>query len=85
MGMRQVLKPDGLYQAQHRHSMYRWHVMDPIRFEEDLKVTIQALGWRSGFRFLPGQHDICSVAYWYQSLPTPPFPTSPDRDGLEVI
>jgi hypothetical protein len=85
MGMHQVLKPDGLYQAQHRHSMYRWHVMDPIRFEEDLKVTIQALGWRSGFRFLPGQHDICSVAYWYQSLPTPPFPTSPDRDGLEVI
>ena len=28
--------------------MYRWHIMDPIRFGSDLRVTIQALGWRSG-------------------------------------
>lgn len=45
MGMHQVITPDGLYQSQHRHAMYRWHIMDPIRFEKDLKVTIQALGW----------------------------------------
>ena len=32
--------------------------MDPIRFEKDLKVTIQALGWRSETRFLPLQDDI---------------------------
>ena len=37
--------------------------MDPIRFEKDLKVTIQALGWRSGGRYLPLQDDIASVAY----------------------
>jgi hypothetical protein len=85
MGMHQVLEPDGLYSAQHRHAMYRWHVMDPIRFHENLRVTIQALGWRADQRFLPGQHDICSVAYWYQALPSPPFPTLPGRDGLEVI
>ena len=85
LGMPQVLKPDGLYQSQHRHTMYRWHVMDPIRFEADLRVTIQALGWRSEHRFLPGQHDICSVAYWYQTLPTAPFPAFPDRDALEII
>ena len=24
------------------------HIMDPIRFEQDLRVTIQALGWRKG-------------------------------------
>lgn len=85
MGMHQVIRPDGTYQAQHRHSMYRWHVMDPIRFEKDLRVTMQALGWRSEGRYLPGQHDICSVAFWYQTLPTPPFPAFPDRDGLEII
>jgi len=85
LGMHQVLRPDGTYRATHRHAMYRWHVMDPIRFEQDLRVTIQALGWRSGGRFLPGQHDICSVAYWYQTLPTAPFPPLPDRDGLEII
>ena len=85
LGMHQVLRPDGTYTSQHRHAMYRWHVMDPIRFERDLRVTIQALGWRSEHRFLPGQHDICSVAYWYQTLPAAPFPALPDRNGLEII
>jgi hypothetical protein len=85
LGMHQVIRPDGMYQAQHRHAMYRWHVMDPIRFQSDLRVTIQALGWRSGGRFLPGQHDISSVAYWYQTLPAAAFPALPDRNGLEII
>jgi hypothetical protein len=85
MGMHQVLRPDGAYRAQHRHAMYRWHVMDPIRFKEDLRVTIQALGWRSEGRYLPMQDDIASVAFWYQTLPTPAFPKLPDRDYLEII
>lgn len=85
MGMHQVLKPDGLYQSQHRHAMYRWHVMDPIRFENDIKVTIQALGWRSEGRYYPGQHDISSVAYWYQVLPASPFPVLGDRNALEIV
>jgi len=42
-GMPQVLKPDGLYRSQARFGLYRWHIMDPIRFASDLKVTIQAL------------------------------------------
>ena len=29
-------------------------------------MTIQALGWRSDFRYLPLQDDISSVGYWYQ-------------------
>jgi len=36
----------------------RWHIADPIRFEKDLKVTIQALGWQSGGRYLPLEDDI---------------------------
>ncbi len=28
-----------------KHGSYRWHVMDLIRFKQDLKVTMQALGW----------------------------------------
>jgi hypothetical protein len=84
-GLPQVLRPDGTYQSQTRFGMYRWHIMDPIRFEQDLRVTIQALGWRSGGRYLPLQDDIASVAYWYQTLPTAPFPALPDRDYLEVI
>jgi hypothetical protein len=85
LGMHQVIRPDGLYRSQQRFSMYRWHIMDPVRFEQDLRVTIQALGWRSGGRYLPLQDDIASVAYWYQALPTAPFPPLPDRDQLEII
>ena len=84
-GMPLVIRPDGLYNSQHRFSLYRWHITDPIRFEEDLKVTIQALGWRSGGRYLPLQCDISSVAYWYQTLPAAKFPQLPDADYLEII
>lgn len=84
-GLHQVIKPDGVYKSQTRFGMYRWHIADPIRFEENLRVTIQALGWRSGRRYLPLQDDIASVAYWYQTLPTVEFSKLPDIDSLEII
>ena len=84
-GLPQVIRPDGTYQSQQRFGLYRWHIMDPVRFEKDLKITIQALGWRSGGRYLPNQDDIASVAFWYQTIPAAPFPALPDRDYLEVI
>lgn len=83
-GLCQVIRPDGVYQSQQRFGMYRWHITDPIRFEEDLKVTIQALGWHKG-GYLPLRDDIASVAYWYQTLPTAPFPEFPGFYELEII
>jgi hypothetical protein len=83
-GLSQVIRPDGLYQSQMRFGMYRWHITDLVRFKKNIKVTIQALGWRSGRRYLPLQDDISSVAYWYQALPTQPFPALPSKDVLEV-
>ena len=83
-GLAQVILPDGLYDSQQRFGLYRWHIMDPIRFDQDLKVTIQALGWRTDGRYLPLQDDISSVAYWYQTEPHAPFPKLPDKDELEV-
>ncbi len=83
-GMPQVIKPDGLWNSQQRFGLYRWHIMDPVRFEEDLKVTMQALGWRSGGRYLPLQDDISSVAFWYQTEPHAPFPKLPGKDYLEI-
>ena len=84
-----MIKPDGLYQSQQRFGMYRWHVTDPIRFHQDLRVTIQALGWRSTQegqrRYLPLQDDIASTAFWYQTEPHAAFPTPPDLNFLEVI
>jgi hypothetical protein len=84
-GMPRVIRPDGLYSSQQRFSLYRWHIADPIRFDEDIRVTIQALGWRSGGRYLPMQDDIASVAFWYQTLPAQKFPSLPDADYLEII
>mgnify|MGYP000932898675 FL=1 len=83
-GMYHMQTPDGLYKSQQRFSMYRWHVVDPIRFENDLKVTIQDLGWYKDWRYQPRQDDMASVAYWYQTLPTAPFPALPDPDYLEI-
>jgi hypothetical protein len=79
-GMPQVIKSE----KQPRFSLYRWHIMDPIRFDKDLRVTIQALGWRSGGRYLPLQDDIASVAFWYQNEPHAKFPKLPDKDYLEI-
>ncbi|WP_118196016.1 glycoside hydrolase family 172 protein [Albibacterium indicum] len=83
-GLHQVIRPDGLYNSQQRFGMYRWHVLDPIRFEKDLKVTIQDLGWRSNHRYLPQNSDIITVAYWYQREPHARFPELPERNRLEV-
>jgi len=83
-GLAQVIKPDGLYVTQERFGLYRWHIQDPIRFEKNLKVTIQDLGWRSGGRYLQQHSDISTVSFWYQTEPHNPFPKFPTKDELEV-
>lgn len=83
-GLAQVIRPDGLYDSQTRFGLYRWHITDPIRFDDDLKVTIQALGWRKDGRYLQLQDDIASVAFWYQAEPHAKFPPLPSKDELEL-
>ena len=89
LGLPQVIIPDGLYRTQQRFGMYRWHVMDPIRFQDRLRVTVQALGWRAQLegkrRYLPRQDDIASTALWYQAEPHAPFPRLPGLNDLEVV
>ena len=83
-GLHQVIRPDGTYKSNTRFGLYRWHITDPIRFEKDMRVTIQDLGWRSGGRYLKQGSDIASVAYWYQTEPHQSFPALPSKDDLEV-
>jgi hypothetical protein len=83
-GLPQIIRPNGLYNSQQRFGLYRWHIMDPIRFEKGLRVTIQDLGWKSDNRYLPQHSDISSVVYWYQREPHAKFPKLPSRDELEV-
>lgn len=83
-GLPQVIRPDGTYRSQERFGLYRWHILDPVRFEKDLKVTIQDLGWRHGGRYLPQQSDIASTCFWYQAEPHAKFPKLPSWTELEV-
>lgn len=83
-GLVQVLPPDITYRSGQRFGMYRWHIMDPIRFKKDLKITIQDLGWRHGGRYLPQKSDIASTTFWYQNEPHAKFPKLPDWQDLEV-
>jgi len=87
VGVHQIHEPGGGEDMQQRFAMYRWHLPDPIRFQSDIRVTIQDLGWhRNGKLYLARQDDFATVAYWYQTLPTAPaFPTLPDRNTMEVV
>lgn len=82
-GYHQIEHPDTDIE-QRRFGQYRWHIPDPIRFEEDLRVTIQSLGWQTGGRYLPLQDDLASVAYWYQTEPHEPFPELPLKEELAI-
>jgi hypothetical protein len=83
-GLSQVIRPDGTYKSQQRFGLYRWHISDPVRFEKDLRITIQDLGWRHGGRYLPQHSDIASTVFWYQTEPHGKFPTLPPWQSLEV-
>jgi len=83
-GLPQVIRSDGHYDIAQRFGLYRWHIADPIRFEKDLKVTIQDLGWHSDGRYMPLQDDIASTVFWYQTEPHGAFPPLPGKDQLEV-
>jgi hypothetical protein len=57
---------------------YRFHVADPVRFEERIKVSIE-----HGH----GNHladDWASTAYWYQTLPSPKATILPLEQRLPV-
>lgn len=78
--------------VERRYGEYRWHIPDPIRFDRNLRVTIQNLGW-SGVSpatpfgngvYQPLHDSLASVAYWYQREPHAPFPGLPDDEALKL-
>lgn len=82
-GLVQVIRPDGTYRSQERFGLYRWHIMDPVRFKKDFKATIQDLGWRFDGRYLQQHSDIAATSFWYQSEPHAAFPEFPTWQDLE--
>jgi hypothetical protein len=78
--------------GERRYGEYRWHILDPIRFKRDLKVTIQSLGWEGasltaliGNRTYRALDDrLSAVAYWYQTEPHASFPALPSDAELAI-
>lgn len=68
------LAQNGGPESPRRFSLYRWHLLDPIAFATDLRVTVQALGWYPDKTYQPLTDDIASTALWYQREPHAPFP-----------
>jgi hypothetical protein len=78
--------------GERRYGEYRWHVVDPVRFKKDLRVTIQSLGWENSTalslagngHYLQLQDNLSAVAYWYQTEPHAPFPQLPSDQDLTI-
>lgn len=69
-------------------SMYRWHILDPIYWEEECRITIQQIGWsrehreKTGHALYERQDDWCAAVFWYEAIPSAPlqvFPEVSDR------
>ncbi|MBV6459655.1 MAG: hypothetical protein HONBIEJF_02806 [Fimbriimonadaceae bacterium] len=54
-----------------KNSLYRYHILDPIRFNESVRVTIEH-GHANKL-----SNDYSSTAYWYQLEPHLKFPALP--------
>lgn len=63
--------PDPLYGWVGYTHVYRFHLEDPIRFQKSLRASIEH-GHANCLTL-----DLASVAYWYQTLPSKPFPPLP--------
>lgn len=53
---------------------YRFHLEDPIRFRKSLRASIEH-GHANNLTL-----ELASVAYWYQTLPSRPFPPLPSAE-----
>lgn len=62
-----------------QRGFYRWHILDPIHFEQDLRITVQQIGVNYNGLF-ERQDDVATVAYWYQNEPHNIFPALPERE-----
>ncbi|THG66269.1 DUF2961 domain-containing protein [Bacteroides faecichinchillae] len=79
------MRSDGQYNAIQTFGLYRWHIVNLICFEKELKVTIQDLGWRHDGRYNAQQLDISSTVFWYQAEPHTKFLVLPKKDDLEIL
>jgi D-arabinan exo alpha-(1,3)/(1,5)-arabinofuranosidase (non-reducing end) len=49
-------------------ALYRWHVNDPIGFEEGVRMSVQALGIGPDGRYEVRADRLTATSYWYQDV-----------------
>lgn len=71
-------------------SMYRWHMLDPIYWKQECRITIQQIGWsgehreKTGHPLYERQDDWSSATFWYEAVPSAPLPDFPALDARLV-
>lgn len=68
-----------------RFSMYRWHIEDPVFFDSDIRVTVQALGWYETGLYKPLTDDISATAFFYLDAPVSSLPPLPDPENMRTV
>ncbi|MEW6072826.1 MAG: glycoside hydrolase family 172 protein [Planctomycetota bacterium] len=56
-------------------SMYRWHLLDPIWWRREVRVTIQQIAWADGLA--ETADDWSCATFWYEPVPSAPLPPLP--------
>lgn len=65
-------------------SMYRWHLPDPVYWDNECRITIQQIGWsgekrkETGYALYERQDDWSSATFWYEPVPSAKLPEFPD-------
>lgn len=81
-----------------RYTLYRWHIVDPIRFKKSIRFEIEHTGWMSADETETGEvdghvereDDLATIAFWYQIGQPKRFTTLPPLEerifpNLDVI
>jgi endonuclease/exonuclease/phosphatase family metal-dependent hydrolase len=61
-------------------SMYRWHMVDPIIWRDECRVTIQQIAWSDEVEggLVETSDDWSCATFWYEPVPSRPLPPMPD-------
>ena len=57
------------------HTMYRWHLPDPIAWREHARITIQQIQWQGDLA--ETRDDWSTASFWYEPVPSEPLPELP--------
>ena len=75
------LHPGSDLNAGELHTIYRWHIKDPIYWKKDVRVTIQQIGHNGIIGLFERQDDWSTCSFWYEPAPSNPLPTMQDYNA----